>query len=45
MTFLIEEVRLQLDKADEASCHEEVEEATESARRYLDRLEALLGGK
>lgn len=43
--FLLQEVRLQLDAADDASTHDEVEEATTNARRYLDRLEEKLGGK
>lgn len=43
-SFLIEEIQLQLDQIDEASSHEEVEDATENARRYLERLKAKLGG-
>lgn len=45
ISFLIQEIGLELDAADEASNHEEVEEATANARRYLDRLQGLLGGK
>lgn len=44
-SFLIEEIRLQLERIDEASNHEEVEEGTDNARRYLIKLEELIGGE